>query len=293
MIRVGPAGWSYADWEGVVYPKPKPRGFHPLPFLAELFDCVEVNSSFYALPRPDHAVSWAEHVAPNRDFRFTAKLHGGFTHGPDLSPEAFDEARASFLAGIEPLVRCGKFAALLLQFPISFRAGPREAARLERLFEAFGELPLAVELRHREWFQPRWTDWMRERGVSLLTIDLPAAKDHPPEAFEATGPLGYMRLHGRNSATWFSRDAGRDDRYDYLYGPSEMEGLVACMRRLASEHDEVFVVTNNHFEGQAIVNGLELQATLHPGKVSAPPQLMERYPQLGRIARVRGQQRLF
>ena len=290
MIRVGPAGWSYADWEGVVYPRPRPRGFHPLPFLAEFFDCVEVNSSFYALPRRDHAARWAEHVASHQDFRFTAKLYAEFTHGPDLAPDAFDEARTAFLAGVEPLVRCGKFAALLVQFPISFRAGPRAVARL---FEAFGELPLAVELRHREWFEPRWTGWMRERGVSLLTIDLPPAKEHPPEVFEATGPLGYLRLHGRNSATWFSRDAGRDDRYDYLYGPSEVEQLVARMQRLASEHDEVFVVTNNHFEGQAVVNGLELQAALRPGKVSSPPQLVERYPQLGRIARVRGQQRLF
>lgn len=293
MIRVGPAGWSYADWEGIVYPRPKPRGFHALPFLAELFDCVEINSSFYALPNPDHARRWVELVAEHSAFRFTAKLLQDFTHGPQLGTRAFDSARDAFRSGIEPIVRSGRFAALLLQFPVSFHADDPSTRRLERLVEAFGDLPLAVELRHRSWFAEEKLHLLRERGVSLLHIDLPQAADHPPGQFQATGPLGYLRLHGRNAANWFRRDAGRDDRYDYLYAPSELELLVGKAKRLAQEHDEVYVVTNNHFQGQAIVNGLELRAALDSKPPCAPAQLVARYPRLSKIARVRGQQRLF
>ena len=62
MIRIGPAGWSYPDWEGVVYPRRKPKDFHPLRHLARYFDCVEINSSFYGAPVPRNAEHWAELV---------------------------------------------------------------------------------------------------------------------------------------------------------------------------------------------------------------------------------------
>ncbi len=70
MIRVGPAGWSYADWEGVVVPRRKPPGFHALPYLAGFFDCIEINSSFYAIPERRHVARWVELVAGRESFRF-------------------------------------------------------------------------------------------------------------------------------------------------------------------------------------------------------------------------------
>src|SRR6478736_2371461 len=79
-IRVGPAGWSYKDWEGVVYPqKPGPR-FDPLEYLSRFFDTIEINSSFYRSPTAKTATSWASRVAGNPRFNFTAKLHRIFTH---------------------------------------------------------------------------------------------------------------------------------------------------------------------------------------------------------------------
>ena len=71
MIRVGPAEWAYKDWEGIVYPKPKPRGFDPVAYLARYFDTIEINSSFYGPPRPAAAKAWAAHEAGNPRFRFT------------------------------------------------------------------------------------------------------------------------------------------------------------------------------------------------------------------------------
>src|ERR1700719_395571 len=72
QIRVGPAGWSYPDWAGYAYPSPKPKGFHEATYLAEFFDTIEINTSFYNPIRPDHAVQWIERVAANPRVVFTA-----------------------------------------------------------------------------------------------------------------------------------------------------------------------------------------------------------------------------
>ena len=279
MIRVGPAGWSYADWEGIVYPRRKPRGFHALAHLARFVNTVEINSSFYALPQSAHTARWAELVAHDPQFRFSAKLHQDFTHSAQ-SLDRFQREVGEFQAGIEPLERAGKLSALLAQFPISFRFEPASVKRLEDLRAAFARVPLVLELRHRSWFEEQALDVIGQLGCSLAAIDLPAAANHPPAEHPTPGPIGYLRLHGRNASTWFSRDAGRDQKYDYLYTPAEIVQVTERARRLAGGHDETFVVTNNHFEGKALANAFELLAALTGKPVKAPRSLIERYPQI-------------
>ena len=115
MIRIGPAGWAYKDWEGIVYPRPKPRGFDPVAYLARHFGTIEINSSFYGPFRPTAAEAWAEHSADNPRFRFTAKLQKAFTH--DRSPTQRDESdfknRHRAFNGSEP-VRCAAFCSSLV-----------------------------------------------------------------------------------------------------------------------------------------------------------------------------------
>ncbi|MGH9592208.1 MAG: DUF72 domain-containing protein, partial [Bryobacteraceae bacterium] len=79
-IRVGPAGWSYDDWAGFVYPARKPQGFHEASYLAEFFDTIEINTSFYQPLRANLAEQWIERVSSNPRFVFTAKLWQRFTH---------------------------------------------------------------------------------------------------------------------------------------------------------------------------------------------------------------------
>jgi uncharacterized protein YecE (DUF72 family) len=98
VIRIGTAGWQYPDWAGIVYLKPKPRGFDELSFIASLFNTVEINSSFYGPPRPTAAKAWVDRVAGRPDFRFTAKLLKGFTH----ARSATDEDERLFKEGIGP-----------------------------------------------------------------------------------------------------------------------------------------------------------------------------------------------
>lgn len=300
-IRVGPAGWSYADWEGRVYPKRKPRGFHPLEHLARFVDCVEINSTFYALPRADYAERWVECVAERPRFRFTAKLPGRVTHEPLPTDDRVLESEArAYFDGLGPLVDAGLLAALLVQFPVSLRAGTPEAdARLGVARALFGSIPLVVEVRHASFFTPDALAGLASEGFSVAAIDLPPANDHPKlwldadDAPRLPGPIGYLRLHGRNAKHWFRAQAGRDDRYDYLYDFEEVERAVSAAERVAKDRDATFVVTNNHFEGKAVANALEILAGLSDTVPFAPPELIEAYPRLRGRTRAIGQDTLF
>lgn len=292
-IHVGPAGWSYPDWEGRVYPSTKPHGFHPLAHLARYFDCIEVNSSFYALPRREHAERWVQLVGARPGFRFYVKLLRDFTHLPE-EPDAEWTARArAFREGIEPLVRVRKLGALLVQFPVTFLHGKSEVRRLGRLHAMFADLPIVVELRHQSWFTPPALAMLRGLSCSLAYIDLPPAWNHPPPWHEPTGKVGYLRLHGRNSASWFRHDAERDDKYDYLYSRTELDPLVQRARRIASRHDETAVITNNHFSGKAVANAIEILFLLDGKPPLAPLELVQAFPELGPMSRIDGQQPLF
>lgn len=289
MIRVGPAGWSYADWEGVVYPRVKPRGFDPLAYLARYFDLIEINSSFYSLPRVEHAQRWTERVDDRPDFRFTAKLHRDLTHGASASTERARELRAAF----EPLVRAGRLAAWLAQFPWSFAFGRDELARVTALAREFGDAPLVLELRHASWFEPRALETVLGLGVALAEIDLPRSATAPPRHLAASGKLGYLRLHGRNAKAWFDREATRDQKYDYLYDEREIEALAARVHELDREHAETLVVTNNHFAGKAVTNAIELAAAIERARRRVPEPLLRAYPRLERIAQPEAQRGLF
>ena len=284
-MKIGPAGWSYADWEGIVYPRPKPMGFHPLPYLAKYVNCIELNSSFYATPRADYAETWVERVRDFPDFTFTAKLQDVFTHHGFHDSLRLREDADRFRAGLAPLRAAGRLACLLVQFPFSFRRTPNATKRLAWIAETFLDHTLVLEVRHRSWFEPAARDELTRMGYNLATLDLPAHADHPPSFVEPTGPLGYLRLHGRNEAAWFDAKAGRDQRYDYLYGRDELFRLAETARRLASGTDETYVITNNHFAGKAVANAIELRAELEGEPALAPRSLVRQYPRLGDVTR--------
>jgi len=296
MLRVGPAGWSYPDWEGIVYPRKKMRGFHPLRQLARWFDCVELNSSFYATPSARNAEHWAELVADQPRFRFTAKLQQLFTHEPwPADGRTLATAVRAFHAGLAPLVDAGRLSALLVQFPWSFARTAQAGERLRFVAEHFGGTPLVLELRHRSWFAPEPLAEVRALGYTLCALDLPAGADRPEEAALTTraAPLAYLRLHGRNAQAWFDPRAGRDQKYDHLYAPEELAELAGLARRLAAGADETFVITNNHFSGKAVANALELLSELGASPVLGPVELLNTYPRLRAHVRVDGQDSLF
>jgi uncharacterized protein YecE (DUF72 family) len=281
-IRVGVAGWSYADWKGYVYPQRKVKGFHEAQYLAQFFDTIEINSSFYGPIRPEHAKLWIEKVAVNERFAFTAKLLQRFTH--DLTATASDEKEVR--AGFDVLRAAGKLGAVLLQFPSSFHRTRENAAYLGKLLQRFADYPLVVEVRHASWNAAESYRMLRERGVGFCNIDQPIVGRSLEPSAEATAPIGYVRLHGRRYDTWFADDAEvpQHERYNYLYRASELEPWAGRINNVARDASDVYVITNNHYQGKAVVNALELIAMLKGAKLKVPEPLRAKYPQLERIA---------
>jgi uncharacterized protein YecE (DUF72 family) len=288
-IFIGTAGFSYKDWEGTVYPKDlKKRKIHPLEYLAQFFDCCEINTSFYGHIKPETGKQWAAMVsAVNPRFLFTAKLNQAFTHSPlaviqstsaeTIRPLPEDETLAK--AGLDSVANAGRLGALLVQFPISFKNTPENQAYLEQLIQRFSQYPLVVEVRHATWNVPALFSRLAEQGVGFANIDQPilGRAIHPTD--HVTSHVGYVRLHGRNYKNWFDSER-RNDRYDYLYTRPELEGWVERIKTVDASAAKTFVITNNHPDGKAAVSALEIAHMLSGGKVKAPATLLEKYPRL-------------
>lgn len=261
-LRIGPAGWSYPDWAGKVYPLRRPRGFSELGFVASLFDTVEVNTTFYRPVAPALAAGWLRKVPA--DFLFAVKLWRRFTHEPASPADAADAK--TFRAGIDPLLQNGKLGALLAQFPWSFRDTPGNRDRIRRIRESFADVPMVVEVRHVGWNEPDALHFFESLGISFCNIDQPPSRSSLPPTAHVTAPVAYVRLHGRNAKAWFDPTAGRDDRYNYLYNVEELGFWVSIIRSLSRRAARVFVVANNHFQGKAVANALQLKSALQGGR---------------------------
>ena len=310
-LRIGTSGWSYpagrGTWNGVFYPKPRPKGFDELAFYAEHFDTVEVNSTFYGQPRADVSRGWAARTP--HDFEFSLKLYQKFTH-----PRMYEErvvkslpegARAGtaalheltrptaadldeFRRGIDPIASAGKLGALLAQFPPSFKDSPPARDYLAWLLRAFAGYPMAVELRHRSWsdhiaetltlingFQSAWVQIDEPKfRFSIRQNYLPNVKG-----------FYYMRLHGRNVDKWWRHDRS-EDRYDYFYSDDELKEFsetAGAARRLVKK---AYLYTNNHFSAKSVANATMIKQQLgEPIDGEYPPEFVERFPNLAGVVR--------
>ena len=282
LVRVGPAGWSYPDWSGYVYPTHRSKGFHEATYLAGFFDTIEINTSFYQPLRPDHAASWVDRVAANPAFLFTAKLWQRFTHDPSGSAEDERAVRAGF----DVLRDAEKLGAVLLQFPFSFHRTPETVSYLTSVLKRFADYPLVVELRHSSWQTKETLALLSEHRAGFCNIDQPVIGHSLKPSAESTSQIGYVRLHGRRYDTWFSDDptTPSHERYNYLYSLEELDPWVARIHTIQKHTRNIFVVTNNHFQGKAVVNALQLIGILTGNKVKVPEPLRQHYPALERIA---------
>ncbi len=286
-ILVGTAGFSYPDWAGIVYPTDlKKRKIHPLEYLAQFFDCCEINTSFYGHIRPHVGKDWCKKAAAvNPEFQFTAKLFQGFTHVPRgtksaspfnllVKPEEEEAARE----GLDSIAQEGRLGAVLVQFPISFKNQDDTRDYLFELIRKFHSYPLVLEIRHASWNDADILTRLAEQGVAFCNIDQPRLGKSLRATEHVTAPVGYVRLHGRNYKEWFQAN-NRDDRYNYLYKPAELEGWKEKIANISQRAEKTFAITNNHYKGQAAVNALELKHMLSGKKVKAPKPLVEHYPE--------------
>jgi len=282
QLRIGPAGWSYTDWSGYVYPTRRPKDFHEAEYLARFFDTVEINTSFYQPLNPDHAALWLERVAANPSFAFTAKLWQKFTHDP--SPTVDDERAVR--TGFDVLRKAGKLGAILLQFPFSFHRSVETIQYLGAVLTRFSDYPLVAELRHASWQIPETLTLLRDYQAGFCNIDQPVIGRSLEPSAETTSPVGYVRLHGRRYDSWFDDNPATPshERYNYLYTRDELNPWVERIRNIREETRNTYVITNNHYQGKAVVNALELISILKATKVKVPEPLRQHFPQLEQIA---------
>ena len=296
-IRVGTAGWSYKDWDGILYPPEVTRKkIHPVEYLARFFDVIEINTSFYGHIRPELGRLWCRKAkAVNPDFVFTAKLHRSFTHSPlavmeptsaaSIRPNEQDERQAR--EGLESLATEGMLGALLIQFPVSFKNTSLNREYVEQLLRQFIEYPRVVEVRHESWNQPETLDQFLRHNVGFCNIDQPQLGRSLAPTEHVTSSVGYVRLHGRNYEHWFEsgfESDNRDDRYNYLYKPAELEKWKQKIEIIAQKAQSTYVIANNHYQAKAPVNALELRHLLEGRKVRAPETLVKHYPELRPIS---------
>ncbi|MBV8808908.1 MAG: DUF72 domain-containing protein [Acidobacteriaceae bacterium] len=276
MIRIGPAGWNYKDWAGIVYPAVRPCGFSEPGYLANYFDTLEINTSFYGPPQPETARKWTQAISHNPHFKFTAKLWRGFTHERNAK---FEDEKL-FKAGMEPIAAAGRLDALLLQFPISFKNTPENLAYLRALTARFQEYALVIEIRHASWNQEQVIEVLSDLSIGLCNIDQPLLGRALKPSAHSTSRVGYIRLHGRNYKSWFSENSQAHERYDYLYSTEELEPWIDRIKTVSTQTEDTYVVSNNHYLGKAAVNAIEIASIFRGEPVNAPSSLVQRYPEL-------------
>jgi uncharacterized protein YecE (DUF72 family) len=305
--RIGTSGWNYptgrGTWNGVFYPptRGRDRGFDELTFYSQFFNTVEVNSTFYGQPRHDVTRGWVDRTPDG--FEFSIKLYQKFTHpgmyrqrvARGLPADVHDEQTIidelvrpndadidEFRRGIEPLVARGRLGAVLAQFPPSFKNAGPERDYLRALLQAFGDYPVAVELRHKSWSDAfgATLDLLNEFKAAWVQIDEPKFRFSIRQNYlPNVQGFYYMRLHGRNAEKWWRHEKA-EDRYDYLYSPKELETFadtIGAARRIVRK---TYLYTNNHFSAKSVVNATMIKSQLGEPAVELPERLLERYPDL-------------
>lgn len=281
-IMIGTASWTDPEFIRAGWYPPEVRNDAEgrLRHYAAHFPMVEVNASFYALPRIETVEAWTERTPA--DFRFHVKAHqviSGHPSDPRRLPEPLRglpfqadgrgrirrPSRELRDAVIDALMEaCGpmgrKLGAVLLQLPPFVAAGDAQAAELERILRRFRPLRVAVEFRHRSWVAPgqreRTMDLLAANDAAYVCVDAPrldTASAMPPIAEVTCGALAYLRLHGRNRATWHTGTTVAE-RYDHVYTRDEMAEWLDPVLDMAERAQEVAVVFNNNARDYALRN---------------------------------------
>ena len=278
------------------YPPAARTAADRLRYYATHFSTVEVDSTFYGLPTPDTARLWAERTPAG--FVFHVKAFGMLTrHGVrpeqlppvlrtahDLeldrqgrilhpSPALRREAFAFFSDALEPLRADGKMGIVLLQFPPYFVANEPNRDYIASCTELLAPDRTAVEFRHSSWVEPEEVETtlglLSSLGAAYVSVDEPRLEGPsvlPPIA-AATSDIAYVRLHGRNGATWNARVDSAAKRFQYLYSPEELAEWVEPVRHLQEQAGTTYVMFNNCFGDYAPRNAQQMLSQLD----AAPP----------------------
>jgi uncharacterized protein YecE (DUF72 family) len=288
-VAVGTSSWADPGFVKEWYPPDLPAR-ERLPWYAEHFDAVEVNSTFYAVPATSTVERWAEQT-PN-GFTFDVKLHKLLSRHsakldslpPGLRDGATTTARGRVVLGarlqdaladavlesVQPLVDAGKFASFLLQLSPGFAPRCNELDELAPLLERLAPHPVAIELRRNSWVRDKRAEetlkWVEDHGAVWVCVDVPDAQHltiMPPLDAVTNPRLAYLRAHGRN-AEGYIRGRSVAERFAWRYSDEELGEIGARVQELASEAADVHVMFNNNRGSDAPVAAERFKELLSP-----------------------------
>jgi len=223
-------------------------------YYAREFNTCEVNSTYYALPKPSGLKAMVEKTG--QGFLFSIKANQAMTH-----QRGDTSIFKNFYQVLEPVIEAEKLGCILAQFPYSFRPD-RDSWDYLRLFrEQLGELPIVVEFRNAQWLRSEVFDLLRNLDLGFCCVDEPQLPNLLPPLAELTSRLGYVRFHGRNRAKWWQHEHAYE-RYDYSYSPEELGEWLPKIKKLDSTAEKTFVFANNHWRGQAVNTIRQLKVML-------------------------------
>lgn len=279
-----------------------------LRFYASVFDTVEINASYYAIPAARSAVRWTERTPHGFVFNIKAyapmTIHNprpetlpaevrtllparprltprGEVHHTAFTPDALDACFHLYRAAVAPLADALKLGYVLFQFPPWFRWSPTRAEYVESLPARLPGVTIAVEFRDRSWFPDRAAETvalLRAAGLVHVVVDAPAATNAVPRVPVTTASVAVVRLHGRNADCWLRQLRGEEptvrEKYDYLYREDELREVLPEIELLQEAAERVFVSFNNNNRAYPVRNALMLRRLLgqHPPQAYSLPE---------------------
>jgi uncharacterized protein YecE (DUF72 family) len=291
VIRVGISSWTEPTLvqSGTFYPPEATTAEARLRFYASKFPIVEVDSTFYAIPREKTAALWVERTP--KDFLFHAKAYALLTQHPtpparlpkdlreklsdsranvyfkDLGPKDKESVWDRFREGLQPLYDAGKLGAVLFQFPKWFLPSPASYRFMEDLREWLPDFRIAIEFRQGGWMKEgrreRVLGFLKDRGFTYVVVDEPQGfPSSVPPVVAATAPLAMVRFHGHNRENWERKGISAAEKFRYLYQPAELQQWVPSLKQMDSAADEVHAVMNNCYSDYAVRNAADLAGLL-------------------------------
>jgi uncharacterized protein YecE (DUF72 family) len=293
-VRCGIAGWidkSLIDSK-LFYPMGVSSSEERLAFYASQFPLVEVDSTYYGMPKPENSEKWAARTPPG--FTFDVKSFSLFTNHPtkpmalpkdlrdelpaalreknlyleQMPAELLDAAWERFRAALEPLRVAGRLGAVFFQFPRWFVPSSRSLTYIEQVQERMFGFQIAVEFRKPEWLDSSHRDgtfaFLRARDIPYVAVDAPPghATSMPPEHEVTSSALAVIRFHGRNHQTWDLPGAPPNLRFRYDYPDSELQEWVPRIREMERSAKEVHALMNNNYSNYSVKNAHRLEELL-------------------------------
>lgn len=248
-VFIGTSGYSYEDWRQVFYPQELPAN-KMLDFYTQYFSAVEINATYYTIPKPASFKRMAEKTPVN--FQFIVKTHQETTHRRKENSASLKQLSES----IQPLIEAGKFNGYLAQFPYSFKNSEQNRKYLYQTKKIIGDKPLFVEFRNYTWLKPQLGQFLKDNDIGYVNVDEPKLDGLLPRQDMVTTDLGYIRLHGRNQKDWW--DGQGSARYNYEYSRDELTEWLTNISNILRKTYKTYVFFNNHPTGKAVKNAQQM-----------------------------------